>query len=111
MIYSIASNVNDKSIVLCNEASERKYVFGEEGSVEMSAWESCFEIAFGKGLINPPRSGKGNIANAVTCVKLKGFKDDCLWLVAMTNNDKSVCRSMSTAKKAEMCVRDLNKTR
>jgi len=101
----LAPNVNDKFIVLCNEASDIIYRFWEEGSYDIPAWEFCFRKAFGeyKSYPQPPRLG--DIENKETCNKLKGFKDNCLWLVAK-NGDISACNLMNSEKNKLNCIEE-----
>ena len=96
-------NVNDNYIALCNEASERNYTFLEESWYNIPAWEFCFRKAFNtyKSFSRPPNLGE--IRNIETCENLKGFKDECLWLVAMNNNDITVCDLISSENRTEMC--------
>tara|TARA_Y100000034_G_scaffold136768_1_gene215594 strand:- start:27014 stop:27520 length:507 start_codon:yes stop_codon:yes gene_type:complete len=104
LIYTInQNNINDEFIVLCNEASNIEYTLMEEGSYEIPAWEFCFREAFNdyKSYSQPPRLG--NINNQDTCNQLKGFKDNCLYLVAKNNNDISVCDLISSEGRRKMC--------
>ncbi len=99
-------NVNDDFIVLCNNASDRVYRFSEEGWYDIPAWEFCFRKAFGdyKSFPSPPRLG--NITDWKTCELLKGFKDDCYFLAAKTNNDSSICDRMSAEGRREVCLKE-----
>jgi len=100
----IKPNVNDEHIILCNDASERNYTFIEEGSYEISAWEFCFRKAFSeyKSYAQPPSLGE--IKNKETCIKLRAFKDNCLWLVA--KNDISACDLMKGERNKENCKKE-----
>ncbi|MFT4343630.1 MAG: hypothetical protein ACMXYE_02675 [Candidatus Woesearchaeota archaeon] len=99
----IAPNVNDEFIVLCNEASERNYTFLEEGSYKIPGWEFCFRKAFSEYRSYPQPPNLGEIKDKHTCLSLKGFQDNCLWLVAK-NGDVSACNMMNSNQNQENCV-------
>lgn len=101
-------NVNDDLIGLCNEASDREYRFLEEGYYDIPAWEFCFRKAFGTYKSYPRPPNLGEIKKKGTCDELKGFKDECLWLVAMKTEDIAICDLMSDSGRIGLCKETLN---
>jgi len=103
----IKPNVNDEYIVLCNQASERNYTFLEEGSYEVPAWKFCFRKAFSeyRSYAQPPTLGE--IKDKETCLKLRSFQDNCLWLVAK-NGDISACDLINSERNKENCKKEFS---
>jgi hypothetical protein len=106
LIYTMdmIENINDENIALCNEASERNYTLWEEGSYDIPAWEFCFRKAFNEYKSYPQPPTSGNIIKKETCDKLRDFKDNCLWLVAMNTENESVCELISNVNRKNMCI-------
>ena len=104
LISLVDADVNDRTITLCNNASERNYTFYEEGSYDIPGWEFCFRKAFLQYKSYPTMPTYGDITDISTCASLRDFKDECMALVAQNTNDSALCSQLSTDSRKKACI-------
>lgn len=104
-IFSFVNeDLNDETIVYCENVSLSAYTFVENVTYQVSAKEFCYRTAFDELRSSPRPPSEGDIMNKSTCDNLTSGKDNCNWIVAM-NGDTSACMRMSSFSNMQVCRR------
>lgn len=101
----VNENLNDETILFCDNVSLSTYTFVENVTYQVSASEFCYRTAFDELRSSPRPPTSGDIMNKSTCDSISSGKDNCNWIVAM-NGDMSACMRMSSFSNMQVCRRE-----
>jgi hypothetical protein len=95
-------NVSDQMIVVCEE---------EEKCYQMPAKEACYREMFKDYVSNTMPPQEGAITDMAICKDLSMFRDNCLYLYAITTGDTSACERFDNRcpLRRQLCIDEAEK--
>jgi hypothetical protein len=95
-------NVSDQMIVVCEEPDK---------CYQMSAKEACYREMFKDYVSNTMPPQEGAITDMALCEDLSMFRDNCLYLYAITTGDTSACDRFDNQcdLRKQLCVDEAKK--
>ena len=99
---SYCENVSDQTIVVCEEP---------EKCYQMPAKEACYRELFKDYISNTMPPQEGEITDMAVCNGLSMFRDNCLYLYAITTGDTSACEMFDNRcpLRRQLCIDEAEK--